>query len=169
MNKIMFPLWLFLLLYTFLLPSLFFSFSFASCLLVRVSQSCCSLAFGLLLLLLKKLFLRENQFSYPENWPKIKFPEKSQKIQNKFFLEKRGRETPEVTQGATPGHHTHGRRGLPGGGAWGRSSPNGALQAASSKPPSFSLPKNTGKLAQARVLAVLARDFRSPCSAHLKC
>ena len=57
------------------------------------------MAFGLLLLLLKKLFLRKNQFSYPENWPKIKFPEKSQKIQNIIFLEKRGRVAPEMTQG----------------------------------------------------------------------
>ena len=162
MNKIMFPLWLYLLSFTFLLPSLCFSFSFVSCLLVRVSYSYYSLAFGLLLLLLKKLFLRENQFSYPENWPKIKFPEKSQKIQNNFFLEKRGRGTPGLAQGDPPGQHTPGWRLAR---VWPIWAPPGCLLKATF----FLSPKNTGKLSQARVLAVLAPDFLSPCSAHLCC
>ena len=66
---------------------------------------------------------------------------------------------PEATHGATPGHQTPGRRGLPRVGAWVGSGPPGPLLVASSKPPSFSLPKNTGKLSQALVLAILARDF----------
>ena len=155
MNKIMFPLWLYLFSF-FLSPSqsllqLQFCQLFACLSFLELLQ----FGFCLLLLLLKKLFLRENQFSYPENWPKIKFPEKSQKIQNKFFLEKRGRGTPGVTQGPP-------QASTPLGGA---ASPQVApvmgvaLQGASSQPSSFSLPKNTGKLSQARVPVILSRDF----------
>lgn len=119
MNKIMFPLWLYLLSF-FLSPSqsllqLQFCQLFACLSFLELLQFCFWFDFASS----EKLFLRENQFSYPKNWPKIKFPEKPQKIQNNIFLEKRGREAPEVTQGGTSGHHTYGRHDLPGGGAWG--------------------------------------------------
>jgi hypothetical protein len=109
-----------------------------------------------------------NFLSISEESSKIKFLEKFQKILFKFLCQNWGREAPGTPQGDPPCHHTTWWRGQGQAALWHGVGPPGPPL---TSPPatSFSYPKYPHSIAQAHVLAVLARDFRSPCSAHLCC
>jgi hypothetical protein len=95
----------------------------------------------------------------------------SQKI-TEFFLKflrlKWGREAPGTPQGDPPCHHTTWWRGPGQAALWHGVGPPGPRLIL---PPAIPLSpmRKHHSIAQTRVLSVLARNFRSPCSAHLRC